>query len=109
MTRRNSIARSGLQSIVLATLLLLTAIAPTGFAQEVTAAITGKVTDSSGATIADAKVTATDTERGTVWHAVTNGDGVYTLSRVPVGVFTVKVEKQGFQAVQQSNITLELN
>jgi hypothetical protein len=95
--------------MVLAALLLLTAVAPSSFAQEVTAAITGKVTDSSGATIADAKVTATDVARGTVWHAVTNGDGVYTLSRVPVGVFTVKVEKQGFQAAQQSNITLVLN
>src|SRR4029077_16706457 len=29
--------------------------------------------------------------------------------RVPIGVFTVKVEKQGFQAAQQSNITLVLN
>ena len=36
------------------------------WAQKVTAAITGRVTDSSGAAIAGAKVTATDLERGTV-------------------------------------------
>ena len=52
-------------------------------AQQVTAAITGKVTDSSGAAIANAKVSATDTERGTVWPTITNSEGIYDLPRVP--------------------------
>ena len=45
MTRRNSTARFGLQWMVLAALLLLMATAPCSFAQEVTAAITGKIVD----------------------------------------------------------------
>ena len=73
----------------------------TVWAQEVTASITGKVTDPSGGAVANAKVTATDTERGTVWPAVTNSEGIYTLPRVPVGTYTVKVESPGFQAAQQ--------
>jgi Carboxypeptidase regulatory-like domain/TonB dependent receptor len=81
----------------------------TTWAQKVTAAITGKVTDSSGAAIAGAKVSATDTERGTVQQTVTNGDGDYNLPQVPVGIYTVKVENPGFQAAQQSNLTLVLN
>jgi hypothetical protein len=79
------------------------------FAQEVTAAITGRVTDPTGAAIAGAKVTATDTQRGTTWPTVTNSDGIYNLPRVPVGTYNVKVETQGFQTSQQSNVTLVLN
>ncbi len=79
------------------------------WAQKVTAAITGKVTDSSGAAIAGAKVTATDLERGTTQQTVTNSDGDYNLPQVPVGIYTVKVENAGFQTAQQSNLTLVLN
>src|SRR5437016_268883 len=57
-------------------------------AQEITAAIVGTVTDPSGAPISGASVTATDTERGTVWTAKTNDAGVYNLPRVPVGNYT---------------------
>jgi hypothetical protein len=77
--------------------------------QEVTAAITGRITDSSGAAIAGAKVTATDTQRGTVWPTTTNGDGVYNLPRVPVGTYTLKVENEGFQTATRPAFTLVLN
>jgi hypothetical protein len=66
-------------------------------AQEVTAAITGRVTDPSGAAVAGAKVTAIDTQRGTTLPTTTNSDGAYSLPRVPVGTYNVKVENQGFQ------------
>src|SRR5215472_8672531 len=69
--------------------------------QEVTAAITGKVTDPSGAAIANAKVTATDVDRGTAWPTVTNAEGVYDLPRVPVGTYNIKIEAAGFQAAVQ--------
>ncbi len=78
-------------------------------AQEVTAAITGRVTDPTGAAVPGAKVTATDTQRGTQWPTVSNGDGVYNLPRIPVGTYNLKVENQGFQTAQKSDITLVLN
>jgi hypothetical protein len=59
--------------------LLLPATGP-GWGQQVTAAVTGKITDPSGASVADAKITATDLERGTVWPSATNA--VYD---VPIG------------------------
>lgn len=91
---------------VLAVILLTS---PAVWSQQVTAAITGRVTDPSGALISGAKVTATDTERGTIWRTVTNSEGIYDLPRVPVGTYSIKVEQQGFQAATQSNITLVLN
>lgn len=86
--------------------LLGAAVSP---AQQVTAAVTGKVTDPSGASIVGARITAIDNERGTTWPTVSNEDGVYNLPRLPIGSYTVKVESQGFQGAQRSNVTLQLN
>jgi hypothetical protein len=96
---------------VAAALLLLIALSmpqPSN-GQQVMAAFTGKVTDPSGAAVPDAKVTAVDNERGTVWTATTNSDGIYDLPQVPIGNYNVRVEHTGFQGEQQANVTLVLN
>ena len=77
--------------------------------QEVTAAIVGTVTDPSGAPIRGATVTATDTERGTIWTATTGDAGTYDLLRLPIGTYTVKVTAGGFQSTIQKPFTLVLN
>ncbi|HEX4231840.1 MAG TPA: carboxypeptidase regulatory-like domain-containing protein [Bryobacteraceae bacterium] len=79
------------------------------WSQEVTAAIKGLVTDPSGAPVADAKVTARDTERGSVFPTTSNGDGAYNLPRLPVGAYEIRVEKPGFETVVRSGILLQLN
>src|SRR5436189_1806244 len=66
------------------------------WAQEVTASITGTVTDPSGAAVAGANVTATSQERGITFTAVTNDSGLYRVAQLPVGTYTLKVEKSGF-------------
>jgi hypothetical protein len=78
-------------------------------AQEVTAGITGSVLDPSGAAVKGATATATDTERGTVWTAQTNDAGVFNLTRLPVGTYTVRVNAPGFKAETYSAFTLVLN
>ncbi len=78
-------------------------------AQEVTAGINGVVTDPTGAAIAGAKVTAKDLDRGTTSPTVTGGDGAYSLPRVPIGRYEVRVEAPGFQTAVHSDITLVLN
>jgi hypothetical protein len=77
--------------------------------QEVTAGITGTITDPSGAPIPNAKVRATDTLRGTLWPTETNGVGVYDLPRLPVSTYEVTVEAQGFATAVQRNLTLVMN
>src|ERR1700722_4752315 len=96
---------------VAAALLLLIALVTSqpSHGQQVMAAITGKVVDSSGAPVPEVKITATDTERGSIWTTTTNADGIYDLPQVPIGTYNVKVEHTGFQGAQQSNITLVLN
>ena len=77
--------------------------------QQVTAAITGKVTDPSDAAIVGAKVVAKDIARGTVWTTETNLEGFYSLPRIPVGRYEVRVEMPGFQTVVHPSFELVLN
>ena len=78
-------------------------------AQEVSAGITGRVTDPSGGAIVGASVTAKDQQRGTVWPTKTNEDGIYAFPRVPVGTYEVRVEASGFKTFVQPDIVLEVN
>jgi hypothetical protein len=94
---------------VVALVALIVSVSPPGWAQQITAAITGKVTDSSGAPVPNAKVTATDTQRGAVWPTETNTDGVYNLPRLPAGTYNVRVQEQGFETVRRLGILLVLN
>ncbi len=77
--------------------------------QEVTAGITGTITDPSSAPIPNAKVTATDTMRGVAYPTQTNQVGVFDLPRLPIGTYDVKVEAQGFETAVQHGILLQMN
>ncbi len=92
-------------SLVAAVLLLLLPAR----AQDVTAAINGVVTDPSGAAISGAKVTAKDLDRGTVFPATANSDGAYTLPRLPIGRYEIRVEGKGFQSAVKPDVVLQLN
>jgi hypothetical protein len=78
-------------------------------AQEVSAGITGKITDPSGAAIVGASVTAKDKDRGTEWPTKTNVDGIYAFPRIPIGTYELNVEAPGFKTYVQPGITLEVN
>jgi hypothetical protein len=95
--------------VIFLVLALVAAWAPAALAQEITAAITGKVSDPSGAAITGATVTARDVDRGTVWKTDTNVEGLYNLPRLPVGSYEVRVEATGFQTAVRPAFTLVLN
>jgi hypothetical protein len=99
-------ARIGL-ALILAVALQLTCV-QNGMAQE-SSAITGKVSDPSGAAVANAAVTGKDVDRGTVWSTKTNTEGVYNLPRLPIGRYEVRVEAGGFQKALRPAFSLELN
>src|SRR5436190_18139859 len=88
---------------------LLCLMAGSAYAQEVSAGITGRVTDPTGSAIVGAAVTAKDQDRGTEWPTTTNEDGIYSFPRIPVGTYSLKVEAKGFKTSVQSALTLEVN
>ncbi len=102
-----------LQSLLVAvfclSLVLLMCGANAAFAQEVTATITGTITDQSGAAIAGANVVAKSTERGITYNSTSNESGLYRISNLPVGSYELRVEKEGFQTSAYPAFTLVLN
>jgi len=95
--------------MVICALVVLLCSENAAWGQDVTASITGTVTDSSGAALAGAMVTAKDMDRGTTWPATTNSDGLYNILRIPVGTYNVRVEAKGFQTALIPPFTLVLN
>src|SRR5580700_4493733 len=95
--------------LVLSLFVIATGMPQPGWAQEVTASITGTVTDPSGAAVAGAKVTTTSAERGITYTATTNDSGLYRLSDLPAGTYDLKVEKPGFAVVSYPAFVLTVN
>lgn len=77
--------------------------------QNVTAAITGLVTDPSGAVVAGAKVTAENVATGVQATTETNESGAYTIRQLPIGTYTVTVEAKGFSVQKTSPFPLEID
>ena len=90
-------------------ILAIFASLPVASAQEVTASITGRITDAQGAAIVGANVTMKETDRGTDWPTKTNGEGIYVFPRLPVGNYDLRVEAPGFKASVKAGIRLEVN
>lgn len=63
--------------------------------------IKGSVTDPNGAAVAGAKVTVTPYPAGQAREAVTDAQGVYTLSNLAPGRYTVTVSAQNFQPISK--------
>lgn len=81
----------------------------TASAQAVYGSIAGTATDTAGAAIPDATVTITSVERKTVDTVTTNSDGLYIKERLLPGLYTVKVEKQGFKSGLSNNVNVSVD
>ena len=71
------------------------------FAQQTTGTITGRVVDQQGAAIPGATVTAKSASTGFTRTEVSDAEGVYRLAALPVGIYEVTAELQGFGTVSQ--------
>jgi hypothetical protein len=77
------------------------------WAQGGSGALTGLVTDPSGAVVPNAKVTLTNTGTGQTSRTVTTSAGVYSFPALPVvGSYNLKVEASGFRAFGVTGIVI---
>src|SRR5215475_7009331 len=68
--------------------------------------ISGTVVDSSGAVVPGATVTVINNANNAARTAVTDDSGFYTVTNLPVGTYTVTVERTGFKKANQTDNTL---
>ena len=69
--------------------------------------ILGTVKDSSGAVIANAEVTATNTATNIATARKSSSAGFFTLSPLPPGTYTIQVTAPGFKTLLQENLVLD--
>src|SRR5260370_17186497 len=86
-------------------IVLILANSNIGFAQ-VTASMTGRVEDASGATIPETNVTVTSLETGATRTVTSDEGGAYQVLSLPVGRYDIKAEKTGFKAAVETGINL---
>jgi hypothetical protein len=77
-------------------------------AQTVTGAITGTVTDPSGAVVAGAHVVAHDLDTGVDTPTTTNSTGFYRVEFLPIGRYEVSIEANGFTKQMIPEFKLEV-
>ena len=70
-------------------------------------AIQGTVTDKTGAAVSNATVTATNTATSLKTTRVTTGAGLYNVTSLIPGTYTVSVTANGFRTFQQENVTVK--
>ncbi len=73
---------------------------------QVTASLSGRITDPTGATVPDATVTAINMETGVSRIVRSNPSGWYQLLELPIGRYEVHAEKAGFADEMRKGIFL---
>src|SRR5881394_3201107 len=76
---------------------------------QITASVFGVVRDSTGAIVPQVRVTARNSSTSFSRGVVTDENGDYLITNLPVGAYSVTFEKNGFRRAVQDGITLEVN
>jgi hypothetical protein len=87
-------------------LALALALGDAAQAQTTFATVTGRVTDAAGATAPNATVTIKNVETGIETTAETNSEGIYTLSQLREGTYTLSARSTGFKEFVVRDIQL---
>ncbi|CAN5634775.1 hypothetical protein BH24ACI2_BH24ACI2_02730 [soil metagenome] len=94
--------------ILFGTVSVLIAFAAFTFAQT-TSRVTGTVTDTSGAAVPAATVTLTNEGTNASLTTQTSNSGSYSFDLLPVGTYTISVERQGFKKFVSPGNNINVN
>ena len=95
-----------LLALAAAAVMILTLAMPMHAQTAATGTISGTVTDSTGAVVANASVLITDTDTGVTRTVPTNSEGSYTATFLQPGHYEVAVSSTGFGKVNRKNLIL---
>ena len=102
--------KSRSSSLKLLTLLTVLGLFAAGlFGQAMDSILVGTVTDSTGASVAGASVTALNKDTGVKYASTTSSTGEYRLNNIPVGRYDISASRQGFAAATVAGVELQLN
>jgi len=76
---------------------------------QATGRLLGTVSDSSGAVVPGAQVTATSQGTGVSRDTKTDDTGHYLLPLLPIGTYSITVSAQGLKTVEQKDIVLQVD
>lgn len=76
---------------------------------QATGSFSGTVSDKTGSVITGATVRISSQATGTVREAKTDDTGHYLVPLIPIGTYTIRVESQGFQPVEQKDLRLQVD
>ncbi len=97
---------------LLATLVVMALLALTAssvFAQSDSSGLSGTITDSSGAVVANAKIRIHNDALGTDRDASSNEGGNFTLTNLTPGTYSLHVEAAGFQTTTLNDVRVDPN
>ncbi len=97
IARSSSMLRSVRVSIVFSAVFLFAGLS---FAQVDRSGLTGTVTDASGRLLPQAHVLVVENATGLRREAVSDASGNYNIPQLPVGIYTVTLEHQGFKKLE---------
>ena len=79
------------------------------FAQQTTGTITGRVIDPQGIAVPGATLTSTSTATGLVRTDVSDDQGMYRLTALPVGTYDLVAELSGFTRIERQGLVVNVS
>src|SRR6516165_9621334 len=91
---------------VIASVLMLAAVP--ALAQQTTGNIEGRIVDAQKAAVPGVTVTAKSPSTGLTRSEVTDSEGVYRLSALPIGTYDIHAELQGFTTYERKGVVVNV-
>ncbi len=108
MTNKNN-KFSGFKYSLIASSLAIAITSASAIAQDnTTGVLKGVISSQAGQELTGATITVKHKTKGITRTVTSDSDGEYTLRNLPVGQYTVTIAKDGFNTIEQENITVSL-